>query len=82
MVSAAGVNVAVRLRPEPLIAPKVPPVTVIPPAVPSHKKEAPGSSLNVKVIVAVSPTFNVDTSLVIATVGAVVSMVTRTTLEG
>ena len=74
-ILAVGVNVAVRVRPVPLIAPRVPPETVRSPAVPSQVKLVPGSSEKVKVIAAVSPTFNVDTLDVIATVGVSVSMV-------
>ena len=70
-----GVKTAVRLRPVPLMAPKVPPETVRSPAVPFHAKLAAGSSENVNVMVAVSPTFSVATLVVIATVGATVSMV-------
>ena len=69
---AVGVNVAVRVTPLPLKAPSVPPEVII--SVPT--KLVPGSSLNVKVIVAVSPAFRALALLVIATVGASVSMVT------
>ena len=72
---AVGVNVPVRFRPVPLIFPKVPPETVRSPAVPFQTKLVPGSSENVNVIVAVSPTFSVATLDVIATVGAMVSIV-------
>ena len=72
---AVGVNVAVRVSPEPLIAPRVPPETVRSPAVPFQAKLMPGSSEKVNVMAAVSPTFNVDTLDVIATVGVSVSMV-------
>ncbi|CAB5707178.1 Uncharacterised protein [Comamonas aquatica] len=75
-VLAAGVKVAVRVVPVPEMALKVPPVTTTSPVVPSQVKVLPGSSLNVKVMVAVSPILSVDTLLVIPNVGAVVSMVT------
>ena len=74
-ILAVGVNVAVRVRPVPLIAPRVPPETVRSPAVPFQAKLEPGSSEKVKVIAAVSPTFSVATLDVIATVGVSVSMV-------
>jgi hypothetical protein len=72
---AVGVKTAVRVRPVPLIALKVPPETVRSPVDPSHPKLVPGSSEKVKVMVAVSPTFSVATFDAIATVGARVSMV-------
>ena len=75
---AVGVKVAVRDNPVPLIALKVPPDTVKSPAVPFQVKLVPGSSENVKVIVAVSPTFSADTLDVMVTYGASVSIV----LEG
>ena len=74
-ILAVGVNVAVRVSPVPLIAPRVPPETVRSPAVPFQAKLVPGSSENVNVMVAVSPTFSVATLDVIATVGASVSIV-------
>ena len=72
---AVGVKTAVRESPVPLIAPKVPPEMVRSPVVPFQAKLVPGSSENVNVMVAVSPTFSVATLDVIATVGARVSMV-------
>ena len=69
-----GVNTAVRTRPEPVRAPSVPPVTTTSPAVPSHAKLVPGSSLKVKVRVALSPALSVGVLLVMARVGASVSM--------
>ena len=72
---AVGVKVAVRDKPVPLIALKVPLEIVKSPAVPFQVKLVPGSSENVNVIVAVSPTFSVATLDVIATVGVSVSMV-------
>ena len=76
----SAVNVAVRVRP--LLsfkAPNVPPATTTSPVVPSQAKVAPGSSLNVKVIVVVpSKTIDVvvtpELAAVIVTVGAKVSM--------
>ena len=67
---AVGVKVAVRVRPVPLNAPSAPPVVVISPAA----KLLPGSSLKVKVIVAVSPAFTAATLLLMASVGAKVSI--------
>ena len=52
------------------------PLTATSPLVPSHANVAPGSSLNVKVIVALSPILSAVTSLVISSVGRVVSIVT------
>ena len=72
---AVGVKVAVRDNPVPLIALKVPPDTFKSPAVPFQAKLVPGSSENVNVMVAVSPTFSAATFEVIATVGAKVSIV-------
>ena len=72
---AVGVKTAVRVRPVPLIELKVPPEIVKSPAVPFHAKLVPGSSENVNVMVAVSPTFSAGTLDVIATVGATVSIV-------
>ena len=69
-----GVNVAVRVRPLPEIAPRVPPLTDTSPLVPFHVKVLPGSSLNVKVIVAVSPAFSALLLLVMASVGFTVSI--------
>ncbi len=68
--SAVGVNVAVRVKPVPLNTPKLPLLMVRSLAA----KLLPGSSLKVKVIVAVSPIFNVLTLLLIATVGKTVSI--------
>jgi hypothetical protein len=70
-----GVKIAVRVSPVPLIAPRVPPDMVRSPVVPFHVKLVPGSSENVKVMFAVSPTFSAATLDVIATVGASVSIV-------
>ena len=72
---AVGVKVAVRVSPVPLMAPKVPPEIVRSPAVPFHAKLVPGSSEKVNVMVAVSPTFSVDTLDEMVTVGARVSIV-------
>ena len=71
-----GVKAAVRVRPVPLMAPNVPPVTAKSPAVPFQAKLAPGSSVNVKVMAAVSPDFKLETSEVIVTLGASVSIET------
>ena len=69
-----GVKVADLVRPVPLIAPRVPPETVKSPAVPFQAKLEPGSSVNVKVMAAVSPDLKVGTSEVIVTLGARVSI--------
>ncbi len=71
---AVGVKTAVLVKPVPLMAPSVPPVTVMSPAEPFHSKLLDGSSENVKVILAVSPALSVVALLVILTVGAKVSM--------
>jgi hypothetical protein len=71
---AVGVKTAVRVKPVPLMAPKVPPDTVKSPAVPFHAKLVLGSSVKVNVMVAVSPIFSDPTSVEITTVGAAVSM--------
>ena len=75
LVLAVGVKVAVRVRPLPEIAPSAPPVTTTSPLVPFQVNVEPGSSLNVKVIVAVSPILSALTLLVMAKVGARVSNV-------
>ena len=69
-----GVKTAVRVRPVPLMALRVPPETNRSSVVPFHVKLEPGSSVNVKVMAAVSPALSVDTSEVIVTVGANVSI--------
>ena len=69
-----GVNTAVRVSPEPLMALSVPPVTVMSPTDPFQAKVLPGSSENVNVMLAVSPALSVDTLLATLTAGAKVSM--------
>ena len=71
---AVGVKVALRVRPLPLMAPKVPPLTTTSPLLPSQVKVVPGSSLKVKVMVAVWPAKSCDLSLLMVSVGATVSM--------
>ena len=71
LVLADGVKVAVRVRPEPVMAERVPPVT----ETSLDVNEVLGSSEKVKVMVAVSPLFNVDVLLVMAREGAWVSKV-------
>ena len=66
-----GVKVAVRTRPVMVKPLSVPPET----AISDSAKLEPGSSLKVKLIVAVWPEGSVLVLLVIATVGASVSMV-------
>ena len=65
-----GVKVALRVSPAPLMVPSVPPLVVTSPAA----KLVPGSSLKVKVMAALSPALTALTLLVIASVGASVSM--------
>ncbi len=71
---AVGVKTAVRVRPVPLMAPKVPPETTRSPELPSHAKLVLGSSENVKVILAVSPAFSEFALAAMATEGVSVSM--------
>ena len=74
-VLAVGVKVAVRVAPLPEMALRVPPLTCTSPTLPSQVNVAPGSSLKVNVIVAVSPALSAALLLVIASVGAVRSSV-------
>src|SRR5438552_17000848 len=76
LVPAAAVKPALRVNPVPVIAPRLPPLTATSPLDPSHANVVPGSSLNVKLIVALAPIFNCATLLVIASVGATLSIVT------
>ena len=69
LVLADGVKMAVRVRPEPVVAERVPPVT----ETSSDVNEVLGSSEKVKVMVAVSDVLRVDWEAVIASVGAMVS---------
>ena len=64
----------------PLIAPSVPPLTTTSPLVPSQLNVAPGSSLNVNVIVALWPALTLALSLLIAIVGTTVSTAIVTAL--
>ena len=68
-----GVNTAVRVRPVPLMGPSDPPTTSTPPVMPSHTKLVPGSSENIKRMLAVSPIFKAEALVKMATVGPVVS---------
>ena len=70
---AVGVNVAVRVKPVPLMLLKVPPLTTTSPALDAQTKLLPGSSLKVKVMIAFSPSFKLVRSEVMLTLGAVVS---------
>ena len=70
---AVGVNTAVRVRPVPLMALKVPPVTDKSPALPSHAKLARGASENVKVMLAVSSFLRLEVFVANVTLGVVVS---------
>ena len=73
LLLAVGVKVAVRVRPVPEMAERVPPTTTTSPEVPSQTKELPGSSENVKVIAAVWPVIKAAVLLVMVSVGARVS---------
>ena len=73
LVLGVGVKVALRVRPEPLMAPRAPPLTTTSPLEPFQAKVLPGSSLKVKVMVAVPPERRVSTLLVMASVGEAVS---------
>ena len=73
LLLAVGVYKAVRVNPVPLMAPKVPPEKFRSPVVPFQLKLVPGSSLKVKVMVAVSPALKVVFEVVTATEGATVS---------
>ena len=73
LLAAVGVKVAVRVRPEPAMAERDPPETVISPVAPFQEKEVPGSSEKEKVIVAVCPAIKAAVLLVMARVGARVS---------
>ena len=70
---ADGVKVADRVRPEPVMDEREPPVTVISPVEPFQEKEEPGSSEKEKVMVAVSPARRVLEEEEMATVGGVAS---------
>ena len=70
-----GVNTAVRVVPVPEMALKVPLLSVTSPVVPFHTNVVPGSSLKVKVMLAVSPTLSWPTLDVMLKNGAVVSTV-------
>ncbi len=71
---AVGVKTAVRVRPVPLMAPKVPPEATRSPELPSHAKLVLGSSENVKVMLAVCPALSTAKLLAMLTVGAKVSI--------
>ena len=71
---AVGVKTADLVKPVPLMAPSVPPVTVMSPAEPFHAKLLPGSFENMNVMLAVSPALRVDKLLAMLTVGIKVSM--------
>ena len=70
---AVGVKMAVRVSPVPLIALKVPLLSAMSPALPSHTKVLPGSSENENVMLAVWPINKFDLLLEMLTEGAVVS---------
>ena len=71
---AMGVNTAVRVSPEPLMALNVPPFTVMSPTDPFQAKVLLGSSENVNAMLAISPALSVVTLLAIRTDGTKVSM--------
>ena len=71
---AVGVKMEVRVRPVPLMALKVPPVTRRSPELPFQAKLVPGFSENVNVMLAVSPALSTATLLAMLTVGAKVSI--------
>ena len=71
---AVGVKIAERVKPVPSIALRVPPVTIKSPSVPSQIKLEPGSSVKVKVTVAVSLILKVETLEETTTSGKVVSI--------
>ena len=71
---AVGVKMEVRVRPVPLMALKVPPVTTRSPELPSHAKLVPGFSEKVNVMLAVSPALSAVKLLAMLTVGAKVSI--------
>ena len=75
LTPVVGVKMAVRVRGLPVVlrAPKVPQLTSKSPVVPFQTNELPGSSLKVKVMVAVWLEIKVAMSDVTATVGRVVS---------
>jgi hypothetical protein len=68
-----GVKVPDLVRPDPLRALSVPPVTTKSPAVPFQVKLEPGSSEKVNVITALSSDFKLEVSVVIETAGSKVS---------
>ena len=69
LLPAVGVKVAVRVRPEPEMADRVPPARLMS----LLEKVAPGSRLKVKVMEAVWPALRALAVLVMARVGARVS---------
>ena len=68
-----GVKVAVRVSPVPLMLPRVPPLTLTSPKPDAQTKLLPGSSLKLKVMVAVSPVLKAAELDVMVSEGAVVS---------
>ena len=75
VIPAVGVKVALRVKPVPLMAPKLPPLTSTLPCRPSQAKLAPGSSVKVKVTTVLWPMPSLSTAEVIARLGANVSTV-------
>ena len=73
LLLGVGVKVAVRVRPEPLMAERLPPVTLTSPLLPFQAKEAPGSSEKLKLIVAVPPSARKALLLLMERLGALVS---------
>ena len=72
LLPAVGVKVAVRVRPLPEMAERVPPETLTSPLLPSQTKLLPGSREKEKVMVALSPTLRLAVLLLIETLAAVV----------
>ena len=73
LLAAVGVNVAVRVSPEPEMVERLPPETITSPVVPSQEKVLPGSSEKEKVMVAVCSEPRAGELLVMVRVGARVS---------
>ena len=73
LLLAAGVKMAVRIRPVPETADRVPPETTTSPELPFQEKELSGFSEKEKVMVALWPAIRAAVLLEMASVGARVS---------
>ena len=73
VVPGVGVKVAVRVKPVPLMAPKLPPRTCTSPCRPSQTKLVPGSLVKVNVTAVVWPMRTLSSCAEITTLGASVS---------